>query len=166
MGGGLCVKLRSQSNGRPMLLVHAAPGCRVVFMLRGLRSWATSRHRSFAEPPEMVAAILREAMDALDKLLFAGADVRVLWFETLAASPGEALRVCAPDLVWDGAVVDAVMRLDSQAGTMVARDVVAALPAPEMDGFFAAFEAAWREARAGAEWQPATEAYLAEVLAG
>ncbi len=165
MGAGLCVKLRSQSNGRPLLLVDAAPGCRVVFMLRGFRSWAASRHRSFAEPPEMVASILRQAMDALDKLLFADADVSVLWFETLAEHPAAALRACAPNLVWDVHAVGAVMQLDSQAGTILAREAVAALPAPEMDGFFAAFAGAWAEARAGAEWQERTEGYLAEMFA-
>ncbi len=161
LGGGVTVKLRSQCNARPLLLTDAAPGCRVVFMLRGLTAWALSRHRSFLEPPEIVASILRQAIDALDKLAFSGAAFDVLWFETLAADPASALRVCAPGLAFDTRRLDAVMARDSQEGTNVARALVASAPA--LDGFMAQFARDWAEARAGAEWHPATEALLAEM---
>ena len=161
LGGGVIVKLRSQCNARPLLLTEAAPGCRVVFMLRGVAGWALSRHRSFLEPPEIVASILRQAIDALDKLAFCGAAFDVLWFETLAADPAAVLRVCAPGLAVDPGLLGAVMARDSQAGTGVAREVVAAAPA--QDGFTAQLARDWVEARAGAEWHPATEALLAEM---
>ena len=161
LGGGVIVKLRSQCNARPLLLTGAAPGCRVVFMLRGVAGWALSRHRSFLEPPETVAAILRQAIDALDKLAFCGAAFDVLWFETLAADPAAALRICAPGLAFDADVLGAVMARDSQAGTMIAREHVASSPA--QDGFMAQLARDWREARAGAEWHPATEALVGEV---
>ncbi len=161
LGGGVIVKLRSQCNARPLLLTGAAPGCRVVFMLRGVAGWALSRHRSFLEPPEIVASILRQAMDALDKLAFSGAAFDVLWFETLAADPAAALRVCAPGLRFDADVLEDVMARDSQAGTMIARELVASAPA--QDGFLAQLARDWVEARAGAEWHPATEAVLAEM---
>ncbi len=161
LGAGLHIKLRSQCNARPLLLTDAAPGCRVVFMLRGVAAWALSRHRSFLEPPETVAGILREAMDALDKLAFSGAPFDLLWFETLCHDPKAALRICAPGATLDAARLAAVMAADSQEGTAVARALVANTPAQE--GFLAAFGRAWAEARAGAEWHPATEATLAEM---
>ncbi len=161
LGAGLHVKLRSQCNGRPLLLTQAAPGCRVVFMLRGIASWALSRHRSFLEPPEIVASILRQAIDALDKLAFSGAPFDILWFETLCRDPEAALRICAPGVPPDAAALDAVMARDSQEGTAVARALVAAARA--QDGFMAAFSQAWTEARTGAEWHPATERLLAEM---
>ena len=161
LGGGVVVKLRSQCNARPLLLTGAAPGCRVVFMLRGLTGWALSRHRSFLEPPEIVASILRQAIDALDKLAFCGAPFDVLWFETLAADPVAALRVCAPGVAFDARLLAAVMARDSQEGTNLARARVASAPA--QDGFIAQFAREWREARVGAEWHPATEALLAEM---
>ncbi len=161
LGGGVIVKLRSQCNARPLLLTEAAPGCRVVFMLRGVTAWALSRHRSFLEPPEIVASILRQAIDALDKLAFSGAPFDLLWFETLAADPAAALRVCAPGLPFDAGLLDSVMARDSQAGTMIAREFVASAPA--QDGFMAQLARDWRDARAGAEWHPATEALLAEM---
>ncbi len=161
LGGGLVVKLRSQCNARPLLLTEAAPGCRVVFMLRGVTAWARSRHRSFLEPPEIVASILRQAIDALDKLAFCGAAFDVLWFETLAADPAAALRVCAPGLAFDARLLAEVMARDSQAGTMIAREIVGSAPA--QDGFMAQLARDWVKARAGAEWHPATEALLAEM---
>jgi hypothetical protein len=161
LGGGALIKLRSQCNGRPLVLTDAAPGCRVIFMLRGIPAWAHSRHRSFLEPGETVAAILRQAIDALDKLAFSGAAFDILWFETLVANPQAALRVCAPHLQPDPARTAAVMALDSQAGTTVARDLVASLPT--QDGFWADFRTCWSEARAGAEWRPETEALLAAM---
>ena len=161
LGGGVFVKLRSQCNARPLLLTDAAPGCRVVFMLRGVAGWALSRHRSFIEPPETVASILRQAVDALDKLAFSGAVFDVLWFETLAADPAAALRVCAPDLAFDPDLLAGVMGRDSQEGTVVARALVAAALA--QDGFLEQFARDWREARAGAEWHPSTEALLGEM---
>ena len=161
LGAGLHVKLRSQCNGRPLLLTEAANGCRVVFMLRGVVGWALSRHRSFVEPAEAVAGILRQAMDALDKLAFSGAPFDVLWFETLRSDPEAALRVCAPGVAVDEARLAAVMARDSQEGTVVARARVAA--AAVQDGFMEAFARAWKEARAGAEWHPATERLLGEM---
>ena len=161
LGGGLVVKLRSQCNARPLLLTEAAPGCRVVFMLRGVAAWALSRHRSFLEPPEIVASILRQAVDALDKLAFSGAAFDVLWFETLTADPAAALRICAPGLRYDQGLLNRVMARDSQEGTVIARDLVASAPA--QDGFLAQLAQDWPAARAGAEWHPATEALLAEM---
>ena len=163
LGTGVVIKLRSQCNARPLLLTDAARGCRVVFMLRGVQGWALSRHRSFIEPPETVASILRQAIDALDKLAFSGAVFDVLWFETLAADPASALRICAPGVAVDEAVVAGVMARDSQEGTAIARELVAAAPA--QDGFLTQFTLDWAAARAGAEWHPSTEALLAEAWA-
>ncbi len=163
LGGGVVIKLRSQCNARPLLLSDAAPGCRVIFMLRGLQAWALSRHRSFLEPPEIVASILRQALDAYDKLAFSGAPFDVLWFETLASDPQAALRICAPGVRVTQDVLDAVMARDSQAGTAIARELVAGLPT--QDGFMSQFERDWAEARAGAEWHPSTEGVLAEMQA-
>jgi len=163
LGGGVCIKLRSQANERPLVLAGGAAGGRVVFMLRRARDWAESRHRSFAEPPGAVAAVLRQAVDALDKLQFAGLDFAVLWFETLVADPRAAVAACAPGLRFDGDAVRAALSRDSQEGTMVSRSALAGFRGDS--GFDTAFEAAWQVARAGAEWQPATEKLLAEMFA-
>jgi len=160
LGARLCIKLRSQSNERPLLLVRAAPGCRVVFMARGMRGWAMSRHRSFGETPEMVAAVLRQALDAFDKLLTMGS-VAVLWFETLASDPERAVRICAPDAVFDPGAVHGALAEDSQAGTMVSREAVAG-SAMQSD-FFAVFRQAWPSFRRGALWHAETEALLSEM---
>lgn len=162
MGGGVCIKLRSQSNVRPLLLPDAAPASRVVFMLRGARAWALSRHRTFAEPPEMVARTLRQAIDAYDKLAFAGVDFAPLWFETLESDPEAAVRACCPGVAADPAALQAVLARDSQEGTMISREAVAA--SQTRDDFIAAFFKEWPGARTGACWHPDTERVLEEVL--
>jgi hypothetical protein len=161
LGGGTFVKLRSQCNARPLVLTEAAPGCRVVFMLRGVRAWAISRHKSFLEPPESVAAVLREAVDAWDKLAFSGVPFTHLWYEDLVADPGAALLACAPEASFDAAAIAAVMARDSQEDTPISRSLVAAMPAQE--DFWTAFLTAWEEARAGAQWHPDTEGVLREM---
>jgi hypothetical protein len=162
LGGGLCIKLRSQSNVRPLLLTEAAPDSRVVFMLRGARAWALSRHRTFAEPPEMVARTLRQAIDAYDKLAFAGVEFAPLWFETLEVDPAAALLACCPGAVVDPASLLAVLERDSQEGTMISREAMAA--SQTRDDFMAAFFREWPGARVGAHWQENTERVLEEVL--
>jgi hypothetical protein len=152
------IKLRSQCNARPLPLLQAVPGARAVFMLRGRHAWARSRHRAFAEPPASIAAVLREAIDALDKLTGAGVPFQVIWFETLRRDP---LHVLVNDLdlaAADPAVILAAMAQDAQAGTPIARDRIAGLAVE--DGFAAAFDVAWAEARQGAAWSDATLGYL------
>jgi hypothetical protein len=158
LGAGAFVKLRSQCNARARALVGATPGCRAVFMLRHGPAWALSRHRAFQEPPEAVAAVLRQAIDALDSLAESGVALDVLWFESLAADPRAALSLCAPGARADPARLAAVMRTDAQAGTEVARHLTAARPI--QDGFLDAFGRAWTQARRGAEWSAATDALL------
>ena len=158
LGSAPFIKLRSQCNARPLPLLAAAPGARAVFMLRGRHAWANSRHRAFAEPPASIAAVLREAIDALDKLTGAGVPFQVVWFETLRRDP---LRVLVNDLGLAGAdqpVILAAMAQDAQAGTPIARDRLAGLAVD--DGFAAAFDVAWAEARQGAAWSDATLGYL------
>ena len=157
------IKLRSQCNARPLPLLQAAPGTAAIFMLRRMVPWALSRHRAFAEPPESVAAVLRQAIDALDKLLGAGDGLHVIWFEALRASPEDELRRLLPAgaINLDGAAIAAVMAHDAQAGTAIERARLAG--AAMDDGFAAAFQTAWAEARAGAAWGDATLAYLAEM---
>jgi hypothetical protein len=162
LGGGVCIKLRSQSNVRPLLLTGASPASRVVFMLRGVRGWALSRHRTFAEPPEMVARTLRQAIDAYDKLAFTGVDFVPLWFETLTADPEAALLACCPGAVADPVALRAVLERDSQEGTVISRDVVAA--SQTRDDFMAAFFMEWPGARIGAHWHEDTEGVLEEIL--
>ena len=164
LGPGAFIKLRSQCNERPLAMIEATPGCRVIFMLRGMTGWALSRHRVFQEPPQSVAAVLRQAMDSLDKLAGAGVTFDVLWFETLAADPEAALRICAPGRKVSRRRLARVMAADSQEGTVLARSLVHGLPV--QDGFMAAFAEAWDEARAGAVWSDQTESLLAEMWAG
>jgi hypothetical protein len=155
------IKLRSHCNERPLVLVEALPGCRAVFMLRGVAEWALSRHRVFQESPMDVAFTLRHAVDALDKLRASCADFVVVWFEDLLAHPRETLRAVAPHANPDPAGIAAALRADSQEGTIIARSEVAGRPTDE--NFLPAFPAAWREARAGAEWSAPTQALLAEM---
>jgi hypothetical protein len=161
LGPAPFVKLRSQCNARPLPLLDAVPGARALFMLRGRHAWARSRHRAFAEPPAAVAAVLREAIDALDKLIGAGVTLQVIWFEALCRDP---LRVLARDVgvvAADAGCVARVMSQDAQAGTQIARDRIAELMVD--DGFAVAFDLAWTEARQGASWGDATLAYLAAM---
>jgi hypothetical protein len=163
IGPSAFIKLRSHCNARPLALVEAAPGCSVVFLLRRLNDWALSRHRAFAEPPESVALVLRHTIDALDKLTGAGVPLKVLWFEDLRRDPASALVACLPLAKLrrgvDVAAIRRVMASDSQEGTGLAREAVA--QAPVDDGFLAAFERVWPEARASAMWCPATEDLVA-----
>jgi hypothetical protein len=161
LGPAPFIKLRSQCNARPLALLAAAPGASAIFLVRRMRPWARSRHMAFGEPPLAVAFVLREAIDALDKLQSAGVPFRVLWFEDLVRDPAGALRACVPAHLVNRAAVARVMAEDSQGGTGVARDAVAASSADP--GFGPGFEAAWEAARAGAEWGPGTLALLAAM---
>ena len=152
------IKLRSHCNARPLPLVEAIEGSRAVFMLRRARSWAVSRHRAFGETPDSVAAILREAADALDKLAGSAASLQILWFEDLARRPGAIVRKCLGPGFIDEAAITRAMALDAQVGTAVARDAL--VDAPVADGFADDFVRAWHHARGGAEWSPETEALL------
>ena len=161
LGPRLVIKLRSHCNERPLVLVRALPGCRAVFMVRGIAQWALSRHRVFQESPMDVAYTLRHAIDALDKLRFACADFTLVWFEDLIARPLETLRAVAPHADLDAAGITAALRADSQEGTIVARSEVAGRAIDE--NFLPAFPAAWQEASASAEWSAPTQALLAEM---
>lgn len=160
LGGTGVIKLRSHCNARPLPLLGAVPGARAIFMLRGGRAWARSRHRAFGEDPVTVAHGLRMAADALDKL--AGEPgLTVLWFEALRSDPLGVLTGLL-ERAPDAAAVSAAMARDAQGGTALARD---ALPRGELSrDFDAAFRSAWLDARAGAEWSAFTESLLAQVL--
>jgi hypothetical protein len=161
LGPAPFIKLRSQCNARPLALLAAAPEASAIFLLRRVRSWARSRHLAFGEPPVAVAAVLREAIDALDKLRAAGVPFQVFWFEDLVGDPAAAVRACVPGYEADEAAVGRVMARDSQGGTGVAREMVAAASADP--AFGDAFAAAWEEARQGAEWAAGTLALLAAM---
>ena len=155
------IKLRSHCNARPLPMLEAVPGARAIFMLRNRHAWARSRHRAFGEPPASIAAILREAMDAVDKLGGAGVPFGIVWFEDLRRDPLRVLRdsLSLPDA--DAAAVHATMARDAQAGTAVARSRLAGQAV--QDGFAAAFDAAWEAARQGAQWSPETLALVRDI---
>jgi hypothetical protein len=157
------VKLRSQCNARCLPLVEAIPGTRAIFMLRRAKPWAVSRHRAFGETPDSVAAILREAADALDKLAGSAAGLLVLWFEDLARAPAATLRQCLGPGFLDEAAIARAMGKDAQDGTAVARAALA--DARVADGFADDFVRAWHRARGGAQWSPETEALLRAMFA-
>lgn len=149
LGPGLFVKLRSQCNARPEVLLAALPAARPLFMFRRILPWALSRHRAFAEPPDMVADILRTAVVAVDRLTRAGHAPRVVWFEDLLSDPAAFLA----DLLQDRhatrralhARVGPVMARDSQEGTSLARDLV---QTRDIDAdFLIGFHAEWAERR-------------------
>jgi hypothetical protein len=154
LGPAPFIKLRSQCNARPLALLTAVPWAKAIFLLRRRRAWAASRHRAFGEPAEAVAAVLRQAIDALDKLLGADIPFQIIWFEDLARDPMGSLRACLPASQIEPGAVMRVMAQDSQLGTAVARDAVAGTAADP--AFAACFDAAWHSAGAGAEWGPAT----------
>jgi hypothetical protein len=152
------VKLRSHCNARPLPLLEAAGGDAILLMRR-MREWALSRHLAFLEPPASIAAILRETLDAADKLLGEPKPPRVVWFEDLRADPAAVLRLCGLDC--DPNQVAQVMQADSQAGMSFDRASVARARAEPR--FFDEFVDAWSEARAGAEWGPTTHTLLADM---
>jgi hypothetical protein len=149
LGPALFVKLRSQCNARPDLFMAALPRARPVFLFRRHSEWALSRHRAFAEPPDMVADILRTAVVAVDRLTRGGWPPDILWFEDLAANPAGLLADLLRDRVMSRrtlqALIAPVMAEDSQHGTALARDVIRAR---EVDAaFLAGFHAEWAERR-------------------
>ena len=162
LGPAPFIKLRSHCNARPLPMMEAAPGARAVFMLRRRDAWALSRHRTFGENPESVAAVLREAADALDKLGGAGVPFSVLWFEDLVRDPAAVLRRLGVARV-DEAAIARVLAQDAQAGTSIARERVASLAVD--DGFQPAFDRAWAAARQGAAWSESTQAHLLAMQA-
>jgi hypothetical protein len=164
LGPAPFIKLRSQCNARPLPILQALTGATAVFMLRQCLPWARSRHLAFAEPPESVAAVLRQAMDALDKLLGEGAPIHVLWFETLLADPRAALAPLLPAASLCPRAIAASLALDAQAGTPLERLRLASACADP--GFNAAFHVAWAEARQGAAWSDATLGYVNAMGAG
>jgi hypothetical protein len=157
------VKLRSHCNARPLPLMEAVPGTRAVFMLRKAKPWARSRHRAFGEMPAAIAAVLREAADALDKLGGCDAPVQILWFEDMAKNPAATVRECLGPGFLDDAALARVMAEDAQGGTAIAQEALR--DAPIADGFDAAFGLAWRQARGGAQWSIETEALLRAMFA-
>jgi hypothetical protein len=160
LGPAPFIKLRSHCNARPLPILQAAPAANAVFMLRRRHEWAASRHRAFGENPASVAAVLRQAVDALDKLAGAGQPFHVLWFDDLVRDPANALRGLGVAEV-NAAAIEAAMAQDAQAGTAVARAHLAGLRVDS--GFEAAFDAAWDAARAGAEWGSVTQTHLAAM---
>jgi hypothetical protein len=162
LGPGAFLKLRSQCNARPLMLLDAAPGCRVVFLLRRADTWALSRNRAFGEPPNHAAMLLRQAVDALDKLVHARVALEIVWFEDVVRNPIGALRICAPYARPDPDKVACVMGRDSQEGTSLARDTLRGAEASQ--DFCTAFRAAWDGARAGATWSGRTEELVAEMF--
>jgi hypothetical protein len=159
LGPAPFIKLRSQCNARPLAFLAAAPAARVVFLLRRLAPWAESRHLAFGEDTPGVAAVLRQAVDALDKLQGAGVPFAVVWFEDLVRDPAGVLRGLVPGLAVSDETVARVMARDAQGGTSVARDVVRSGRADP--AFARDFTAAWDAAREGAAWSAATLDLLA-----
>jgi hypothetical protein len=159
-GPATFVKLRSHCNARPLPLLEAAGGGAILLMRR-MRDWALSRHLAFGEPPASIAAILRETLDAADKLLGEPVPPRIIWFEDLRADPASVLRACAPDIASDPLRIAQVMQADSQAGMSFDRAAVARATAEP--GFAEAFASAWSHAQGGAQWAPATRALLADI---
>jgi hypothetical protein len=158
LGAGAFLKLRSQCNLRPLTLIEASPRSRAVFVLRGVYGWAVSRHRAFREPPNHVAMLLRQAMDALDKLLHAKVPLAVIWFEDLVRDPLGVLAAIAPQARPDPGRVAAVMARDSQEGTILGRSVIQVNEVTR--DYLRAFDIAWEGARATATWGGETRALL------
>jgi hypothetical protein len=158
LGQGAFLKLRSQCNARPLTLLEATPRCRAIFVLRGAYAWAVSRHRAFREPPNHVAMLLRQAMDALDKLLHARAPLMIVWFEELARDPLAVLASIAPQARPDPRRIASAMARDSQEGTILGRTVIQVNEVTR--DYLRAFDIAWEGARASATWGGETHALL------
>ena len=152
LGQGAFLKLRSQCNANPLLLLGACGSGRVIFLLRKAASWALSRSRAFDEGPAHIAGLLGETLDALHRVECAGIAAEVIWYETLSQNPLAVLKVCAPHMEFSKAAIAAVMARDSQSGTILARDRVR--PADQAESFFSVFEPAWRERCRRARWAP------------
>lgn len=162
LGSPPLVKLRSQCNAAPELLTGALPEARAVVLLRRRVDWAVSRHRAFAEPPDVVAETLRQALRAVDRLRAAGVPPTLIWFEALVADPACVLAAlgvaAAPD------AVASVMAEDAQAGTGVEQAIVRGRPVE--DGFLAAFEAEWEERRPKGRFGARVADVLAQLEGG
>ncbi len=156
LGQGAVIKLRGWCNARPIAMVRSFPGCRVVFMLRGMAGWAMSRHRTFQETPDAVAAELCRALDALDLLAGAGVAAELLWYEDLIADPQAVLALL--DASVPSQRLGQIMREDSQAGSWIARRIVERKPV--QSGFLEEFAARWAAIRKRAAWSASTEALL------
>jgi hypothetical protein len=163
LGPSPFIKLRSHCNARPLPLIEAAAHAPAILLMRRMDPWALSRHLAFGEAAASVASVLRHTLDAADKLLGLPEPPRILWFEDLRANPLAVLRRLLPDTPLDPLAIARVMATDSQAGTSVARNELAAATAEP--GFTEHFRAAWDSACVGAEWSEATLALLAEVSA-
>ena len=142
------IKLRSQCNARPELLMGPMPGARAILLLRSRRHWALSRWRAFREPPEQIADMLREGIAAYDRLADMGRPPLIVWYEDILQDPARALLPIQPGLTLDAAAhrrIAEVMKQDSQAGTGLAREAIG--PNDDDPDFFAAFEPEWRALR-------------------
>ena len=158
------IKLRSQCNARPELLMQPMPGARAVLLLRGRRHWALSRWRAFREPPEQIADMLREGVTAYDHLADMGRPPLIVWYEDVLEDPAGALLAIQPGLTLDAdahARITAVMTEDSQAGTGLAREAVG--PSDDDPAFFAAFEPEWQALRGRAARSDVARTLLQEL---
>jgi len=163
LGRGVFLKLRSQCNLNPLMLLGAAGSGRVVFILRRADPWALSRHRAFNEGPDHVAKTLREAMDAFDVITRAGIPCELIWFEDMVRDPYAALRICAPHVRPQAAPIEAVMARDSQAGTQLASESLSSIRRPQ--AFLASFRAGWDGLCATTAWIEPTRHLVNDLFA-
>ncbi len=163
LGPAPFVKLRSHCNARPLPLVEAAAHAPAILLMRRMAPWAVSRHLAFGESAASVASVLRQTLDAADKLLGLPQPPRVLWFEDLRANPLGMLRALLPGTKLDPLTIAHVMAADSQAGTSVARRELAFATVEPC--FAEDFRAACESACAGAAWSEATRGLLAVMTA-
>ena len=158
------IKLRSQCNQRPEILMESLPGARALLMLRGRRRWALSRWKAFKEPPAQIADMLREGVAAYDRLADCGRAPQVIWYEDVVADPAAVLLAVQPGLTLDEAAlarIAAVMTEDSQAGTGLARESLAA--SDDDPDFLAAFEPEWQALRGRAARSATARGLLDEL---
>ena len=139
------IKLRSQCNATPERIVGSVENARAIFLLRDRGPWALSRHRAFREPPRRIAAILAEAMMAIDTLQRIGAAPQIIWYNDLVAYPWATLAKIMTGSPLKPSELDerltAALTTDSQMGTGVAQARVAGNRGD--DDFLDRFEAEW-----------------------
>ena len=142
------VKLRHHCNTFWPELIAAVPDCRLVFMLRDRVSWARSRHRAFGDGPEVIARLLREGLEALDRMVRAGARPQVLWYDQLIGDPAGVLKSLSVDsgslrLPEDPQALQDVLARDSQEGTGIGQSQLRERPTER--ACLKAFDSLWRQ---------------------
>ncbi|KAA3622566.1 MAG: hypothetical protein DWQ08_12650, partial [Proteobacteria bacterium] len=122
------IKFRSQVNEIAPILMKNHPEARGYMLLREPTEWARSICRAFSWPPETAARHFTDALVTVHRCKAAGRPLSVIWYGGMLSHPRMILKAILGD--FGDAIpamtgIEDVLRRDSQANTVLARESLA-----------------------------------------